>query len=112
MRIEGGRPFSPHFYEQEVPMLKVNRVGRVASNSLCLAAGILIGSAGLLSPAAFQSPKSAAVNPQERGIDANLYMQTSAEYAAVCLQTYNWSLERLKQKLAATKNADLRPAIV
>jgi acid phosphatase len=91
---------------------KEKRLGRAASNSLCLAAGILIGSAGLFSSAAFQAPKSASANPQERSIDATLYMQTSAEYAAVCLQTYNWSLERLKQKLAATKNGDLRPAIV
>src|SRR5581483_1048691 len=48
----------------------------------------------------------------ERGLDANLYMQTSAEYAAVCLQTYNWALERLKQKLATTKHTELRPAVV
>jgi acid phosphatase len=76
--------------------------------------GLAIGSFGIIRSDAVQSPQTAAtaVNPQERGIDANLYMQTSAEYAAVCLQTYNWALERLKQKLAATKNGDLRPAVV
>jgi acid phosphatase len=84
-------------------------------SSVCsLTIGLAIGSFGIGHSNAFQAPQPAPVtaNPQERGIDANLYMQTSAEYAAVCLQTYNWALERLKQKLAATKNGDLRPAVV
>jgi len=84
-------------------------------SSICsLTVGVAIGSFGVIHSDAVQAthPAATAANPQERGIDANLYMQTSAEYAAVCLQTYNWALERLKQKLAATKNGDLRPAVV
>src|SRR5262245_11033809 len=64
-------------------------------SSVCsLTIGLAIGSFGILRSDAFQAPQPAAAtaNPQERGIDANLYMQTSAEYAAVCLQTYNWAL--------------------
>ncbi len=53
-----------------------------------------------------------AVNPQESVLLANLYMQTSAEYAAVCLQTYSLALERLKTKLAARAVGDLKPAVV
>lgn len=81
----------------------------IASSALSLMIGLAVGSAGVHSQTAVQAP---APNPQERGIDANLYMQTSAEYAAVCLQTYNWGLERLKLKLAAAKHGDLRPAVV
>src|SRR5687768_11605457 len=53
-----------------------------------------------------------AVNPQESVLLANLYMQTSAEYEAVCLQTYSLALERLKTKLAARSVGDLKPAVV
>ena len=92
------------------------RTGRIilwmVSSLLSLTLGMTIGSFGIARSNAVQSPQSSTANPQERGIDANLYMQTSAEYAAVCLQTYNWALERLKMKLAATKHGDLRPAVV
>lgn len=94
--------------------MRINkRAGWMLSSFCSLAIGLSIGSLGIARSDAFQAPQQAvSANPQERGIDANLYMQTSAEYAAVCLQTYNWALERLKQKLAATKNGDLRPAVV
>jgi acid phosphatase len=52
------------------------------------------------------------VNPQESVLLANLYMQTSAEYEAICLQTYSLALERLKMKLAARSAGDLKPAVV
>lgn len=45
-------------------------------------------------------------------MDANLYMQTSAEYRAVCLQTYNWAGERLVQRLATQPVGAKRPAVV
>jgi hypothetical protein len=37
--------------------------------------------------------------------DKVLYMQTAAEYQAVCLQTYNLATELLRQKLAAASHA-------
>lgn len=52
------------------------------------------------------------LNPQERTLDANLYMQTSAEYRAVCVQTYNWATERLIQRLATTTDTGKSPAVV
>ena len=57
-------------------------------------------------------PIASAVNPQESSLLANLYMQTSAEYEAVCLQTYSLALERLKTKLAARAAGELKPAVI
>src|SRR5215468_766065 len=76
--------------------------------------GVVIGSSGLMTSLAWQatSLQTAAVNPQEHALDANLYMQTAAEYHAVCLQTYNLATERLRQKLAATPHAGAPPAVV
>jgi 5'-nucleotidase (lipoprotein e(P4) family) len=39
--------------------------------------------------------------PPYRGLDAALYMQTSAEYRACCLQAYNLATLRLKEAMAA-----------
>lgn len=95
-------------------MIKTQRIGWFAPSLIGLTLGIGIGSAGLLPlnarPAAIQ-PASPA-NPQERVLDANLYMQTAAEYRACCLQTYGWALERLRTRLAAVKSGELRPAVV
>jgi acid phosphatase len=76
--------------------------------------GVVIGSSGLMTSLAWQStsPQTAAVNPQEHALDANLYMQTAAEYQAVCLQTYNLATERLRQKLAASRLDGSPPAVV
>src|SRR5262249_59644721 len=76
--------------------------------------GVVIGSSGLMTSLARQaaSPQTAAVNPQEHALDANLYMQTAAEYQAVCLQTYNLAAERLRQKLTATSHAASPPPVV
>lgn len=38
-------------------------------------------------------------DPPYRGLDANLYMQISAEYRALCFQTYALATLRLKEKL-------------
>ncbi len=51
-------------------------------------------------------------NPQERALDANLYMQTSAEYRAVCLQTYNWATERLIERLGTMPAGVKPPAVI
>ncbi len=52
-----------------------------------------------------------AANRQEHALDANLYMQTSAEYRAACLQTYQWATERLDQRVA-TRTLSKPPAVV
>ncbi len=38
-------------------------------------------------------------SPPSRGLDSNLYMQTSAEYRASCLQAFNWARKSLAEKL-------------
>ncbi len=80
---------------------------------LLLANGYCFGQTAPPGPAV--KPASAvapAVNPQESLLLANLYMQTSAEYEAVCLQTYSLALERLKIKLAAQSVGERKPAVV
>ncbi len=42
-------------------------------------------------------------NPQEPLLQANLYMQNSAEFRAACLQTYNWAEAMLRLKARAAK---------
>jgi 5'-nucleotidase (lipoprotein e(P4) family) len=48
-------------------------------------------------------------DPPHRGLDANLYMQSSAEYRACCLQAYNLATYRLKD---AAKTKSDKPAAV
>jgi 5'-nucleotidase (lipoprotein e(P4) family) len=40
-------------------------------------------------------------SPPYRGLDSNLYMQTSAEYRAICLQTYRWARRVIHDKIIA-----------
>lgn len=49
-------------------------------------------------------------DPPDRGLDANLFMQTSAEFHACCLQAYNLASLRLKQALA--KNPEGKLAVI
>lgn len=68
-----------------------------------LGVGVLLGLA--------LAPRDAApVNPALRTLDANLWVQTSPEYRALCLQAYRLAGERLRQKLADRKGD--RPAAV
>ncbi len=50
-------------------------------------------------------------DPPSRALDANLYMQISAEYRAACYQTYHFAYVRLQEILATRKN-DRHMAIV
>jgi 5'-nucleotidase (lipoprotein e(P4) family) len=72
-----------------------------------LGAGVLIGL--VLAPQPAQRE-----NPATRGLDANLWAQTSAEYAACCRQTYRLAWKSLEEKLARrTKAPDgKKPAVV
>jgi len=49
--------------------------------------------------------------PLYRSLDANLYLQTSAEYRACCLQAYNLAQRQLAEKLMSSK-ASAKPAAV
>lgn len=81
----------------------------VSRNVRVLAAGLL---AAFLSTGLSAAAPQGGFAPGGRTLDANLYMQTSAEYQAVCLQTYNWAAERLRSRLAAREDNGRRPAVV
>lgn len=81
---------------------------RFAAFILVLAVG-LPACSGTRTP--LVSPPSASPL-QERGLDANLFMQTSAEYEAICRQTYRWATERLRAKVVAEGTAGLPLAVV
>ncbi|HMO36076.1 MAG TPA: HAD family acid phosphatase, partial [Gemmatales bacterium] len=49
-----------------------------------------------------QAPAPPPLQPPYRGLDANLYM-ISAEYRAICYQTFAWSRQLLETKLAQTQ---------
>lgn len=51
-----------------------------------------------------------AEEPANRGLDANLFMQTAAEYRACCYQAFNLALYRLKESVA--KNPEGKLAVV
>jgi acid phosphatase len=89
-------------------------VDRFGWSAAGLVIGLGMGSAGLLSLGAQQLPPPAvaAVNPQECAVNANLYMQTAAEYRACCLQIYHWMSERLRSKLAVLPTTGAPPAVV
>ncbi|MFQ3580427.1 MAG: HAD family acid phosphatase [Chloracidobacterium sp.] len=92
----------------------MSHVGQNARMVAVLAAGLLLG-LGLGSTgttALGQREMPPRVNPQERTLDANLFVQTSAEYVACCLQTYAWATERLRQRLAAMPPSDQPPAVI
>lgn len=75
-----------------------------------LGVGVLLGL--MLAPPGAAPP----ANPALVGLDANLYVQTAAEYAACCRQTYRLAGEKLAQRLKdrAGKggNPNKRPAVV
>ena len=64
--------------------------------------------------AALQVPPAevAPETPPYRGLDANLYMQISAEYRACCLQAFHWARRLTTEKLAAGDLSNLPPAVV
>ena len=86
---------------------------RISAGAL-VALGILIGLVfGRQPPSAViaQAPPPSS-HPQEPRLLANLYMITSAEYRACCLQIYRFAEERLAQKLRCRSHPDRQPAVV
>jgi acid phosphatase len=80
--------------------------------------GWIIGAIGLgvgllVGYIAGQNDAPPPVNPQLRALDADLWMQTAAEYRACCLQTYRLAGERLKQRLSGfNRNGPKPPAVI
>ena len=50
--------------------------------------------------------------PPNRGLDANLYLQTSAEYRAACYQAYNWAAVRVEQRLKTRVDTSKSPCVI
>ncbi len=51
-------------------------------------------------------------SPAYRSLDANLYMQTSAEYRAACYQAYQLATLRLEQQLQVASDDPRPPAVI
>ena len=97
----------------------------VAVSTVGMFVGLLLGAALVFGyfqwlapqpvPTATSTPPSTPMhlNPATfRGLDANLYTQTSAEYRACCLQAYALARERVKAKMAAHGAGAKPPAVV
>ena len=88
---------------------------RLTKTSLTLLSGAVFGvlAANLFRPVAADAPKAfAREEPIYRSLDANLAVQTSAEYRACCLQAYNLATCRLNEKLAGDPKFPNRPAVI
>jgi acid phosphatase len=80
-----------------------------------LALGIVIGWGAANfggAPSRADPATPAAPNPQEADLDANLYMQTAAEYRACCLGIYQSAADRLAAVLPGVPRRPLKPAVV
>src|SRR5262249_57762477 len=93
-------------------MVSNRLIRRTIVGVLSLALAVSLGSTSGLPSTSDQTDKrvDAEINPREHALDANLYMQTSGEYRALCLQIYEWSTERLKARLHSNVRASKRPA--
>ncbi|MEY2490837.1 MAG: hypothetical protein QOC70_2779 [Verrucomicrobiota bacterium] len=79
-------------------------VAKVAMSGLVIVFATGTWVSGQDSPAPVAPPAYKAEDPPNRSLDANLYMETSAEYRANCYQAYNLALFRLKEALAKQKS--------
>ncbi len=86
-----------------------------ATAILFLACGLFAshaGSATAQTPLKSETSSFQLDEPGFRGLDANLYMQTSAEYRAACYQAYQLASLRLRQALAALPAPNQKLAVV
>jgi len=82
-----------------------------AAGLICLGVGIgLFLNRG--TPIGVAQSPNAPGNPQEDRLLGNLYMITSGEYRACCLEIYRFAEERLAQKLRARPASAKTPAVV
>lgn len=90
------------------------RLHQATHTGITLVVGLMVGlGLGSTGTAVWGQREAApSPNPQERTLDANLFVQTSAEYVACCLQTYAWAGERLRQRLVALPPSERPPAVI
>lgn len=92
------------------PMKRFAMLASVAAAS-CLT-GFAVGNSRVATAQQGDAPAVTA-NPQEKVLYANLYMQTSAEYRAVCEQIYWNATEKVRARLAEIPATETkRPAVV
>lgn len=83
------------------------------STTCALLIGIVVGQVGRTEfPAGAQSARQSSPFPMAMRTGGNLYLQTSAEYQAACLQVYRCAGDRLRKIMATQEVAGLRPAVV
>lgn len=96
-------------------MRSSNDTNRWAYLVLGCVLGLAIGTFGVPSSLATWQDvpaKPAASNPQWRTLDANLWVQTSAEYQACCRTIFRAAAERMKAILRAGIPVGKRPAVM
>ena len=98
-------------------MQKVARAKQMATCLGCLALGVLWGSLGFQgvsaqpAPAAPARSNTAALSAEAK-LASNLWLQTSAEYRACCLQIFKCGEIRLESLLKSSDPKPARPAVV
>src|SRR5262245_12786135 len=112
MRIGGqpgdGQGCRPHPTRMESPHITHTEFPMPSARQLCAFAAV--GVAGFAAGVLVSTPRSAGQgvppprtvfreDPPNRSLDANLWMQVSAEYRACCYQAYNLARRRLTEKV-------------
>jgi acid phosphatase len=102
--------------------MKMNNKSGWIMAAIGLAVGLVIGSHSIHPPAnsaeTQSGKKTAEAKPAEadprahRAVDVNLWLQTSGEFRACCLQAYHLASSRLKEKLKGFKKETLPPGVV
>jgi acid phosphatase len=84
--------------------------GPPAFSLAALVVGVVVGAltVGLM----WQDDAARSANPAERSLDSTLWIQTSAEYEACCLQAYHLGKARLEARLATPAPPTAHPPAV
>lgn len=83
------------------------------ATTFALAIGIVVGRVGKTEfPAGAQSDRQSPPFPMALRTGGNLYLQTSAEFQAACLQIYRCAGDRLHKIVTTQEFAGRRPAVV
>src|SRR5207247_4635544 len=79
-----------------------------------LVVGVALGAVAVLALRSEGQPPPAfkKEDPPYRGLDANLYVQTAAEYRACCYQAYSLAAARLEQRVKERAGAGKPPAVI
>ncbi|WP_020472017.1 5'-nucleotidase, lipoprotein e(P4) family [Zavarzinella formosa] len=96
-------------------MRKITPVHLILACSTCLCVGWLAGDRGMVPLAAEPLPvkkADAPALPMPSRMAANVYLQTSAEYRACCLQVYRTAGQQLLSKLKSGGLNLTKPAII